>query len=195
MAQDSVVSLFVPVLVLIVLEISQSAREFELDRIARSEQEPFFYSVFYLLHRSAQDTIRIPQLGPFNFIHGMNLGLLYLGYLLILTAGSGLTKYITCVIVGLFWVLFPMVEVDEYVQIMDDPEIQPRSFLVHAVVTTTAASAMFAVDEFVVPIGEIALLSPAFFATVLFVVGLYYTSLLGFLGLLQHELQEAESSL
>jgi hypothetical protein len=64
----------VPVLVLVVIEINQAAREFNLRRIARNKQEPFFYSIFYLLNQSSQDLIRIPQLGPFNFIHGMNLG-------------------------------------------------------------------------------------------------------------------------
>lgn len=193
-AGESTVSVFVPLLILVIIEISQVAREFDLQEIAKRKQEPFFYSVFYLLDRSSQDRISIPQLGPFNFVHGMNLGILFLGYTVTLSTSTGRIQILTGLVVFLFWVLFPMVEVNEYVRIMDDPNVQPVSFLYHSILTTIAAAIILAsirmldvlgmVDEPIFLVGWIAL-----------IVLLYYGSLLGFLNRLELELETTESDL
>jgi hypothetical protein len=195
MAESSTVSIFVPVLVLVIIEISQAARGFDLLAIANSKQEPFFYSVFYLLDQSSQELITIPQLGPFNFIHGMNLGIIYLGYILTVTTSTGSVQTITGLFVFLFWVLFPMIEVKEYVAIMDDPDEGPVSFLFHAVLTAVAAGFIYLYGGIInkpaeVLDDQIELLGFALICTLI-----YYTSLLGFLILLERELESTDGTL
>ena len=193
-AGESTVSVFVPLLILVIVQISQVAREFDLQEIAKRKQEPFFYSVFYLLDRSSQERISIPQLGPFNFIHGMNLGILFLGYTVTLSTSTGRLQILTGLVVFLFWVLFPMVEVNEYVRIMDDPNVQPVSFLYHSILTTvTAAVILVSIRMFDVlaMIEEPRLL----LGWIALIVLLYYGSLLGFLNRLELELETTESDL
>lgn len=192
MAQDSSISIFVPLLVLIIVEISQVAREFDLVAIAEKKQEPFFYSVFYLLDQSSQDIIKIPQLGPFNFIHGMNLAILYLGFTLIVTSSGGSRQVIIALIVWLFWVLVPVLEVKEYVIIMDDPNVGPISFLYHSIVTTIAAIGIFMFGDAVITSSQGWVLQQPLVLYILGVVVLFYADLIGFLTLLEGELERAE---
>lgn len=194
MAGTSTVSIFVPVLVLVIIEISQAAREFDLRGIANSKQEPFFYSVFYVLDQSSQEMIRIPQLGPFNFVHGMNLGILYLGFTLTITTSTGNVRTITGLIVYLFWVLFPMIEVNEYVSIMDDPEKGPVSFLFHSVMTTIAAGIIFVYGGIINEPTELLPSQLELGVFVLVLVIVYYASLIGFLSLLEGELESTEET-
>lgn len=190
MVEGSATSIFVPILVLVIIEISQAARELDLVSIAKQKQEPFFYSVFYLLHQSSQSLIRIPQLGPFNFIHGMNLAILHLGYVLILLTSGGTVRLIIALIMWLFWVLFPILEVSEYVEIMSAPDIGPRSFLYHSVVTTVTAVAVFGFKGYLTtPIQNGGIQSEALLL-ILALCLLYYASLIGFLGLLEQELEQ-----
>jgi uncharacterized membrane protein len=189
MTDGSSISVFVPVLVLVIVEISQAAREFDLREIAHTKQEPFFYSLFYLLDQSSQDRIRIPQLGPFNFIHGMNLGVLFLGYSLTITTSQGSMRIITGVIVWLFWVLFPILEVNEYVEIMENPEVGPVSFLYHSVVTTIAAGIIYFFAVVLDIISQTDTNLQLFVSFVLLTIFLYYVDLLGFLNLLERELE------
>lgn len=190
MAGNGAVSLFVPVLVLVVVEISQAAREYDLLRIARRKQEPFFYSLFFALHRSSQQLVPIPQLGPFNFVHGMNLGILYLGFATTVTVGRGTTELITCLILWIVWVFFPVLEVDAYVEIMDDPRIGPRSFLFHSVVSTIAALYLFYVASLIppAPTWDQGVAVAPFIAVAVLV---FYVDLWGFLVLLEDELETA----
>ena len=192
MPDSSPVSIFVPVLVLVVIEISQTARDFDLVEIAKKKQEPFFYGVFYLLDSSEQGYVRIPQLGPFNFIHGMNLGILFLGYLLVVTTSSGSTRVITALIVWLFWVLFPILEVAEYVELMDTSDSEPFSFLFHAIMTTVAAAVIFGygigIERWII----LNLFSIGGF--VLLVLAIFYTSLFGYLSLLERELEAVKAT-
>lgn len=192
MVENSATSVFVPVLVLVIIEISQAAREFDLAKIAAQKQEPFFYSVFYLLDRSSQDLIRIPQLGPFNFIHGMNLAILHLGFILVLLTSTGSVRIVVALILWLFWVLFPILEVYEYEIIMANPDMGPLSFLYHSIVTTTSAVFLFATREYLaVPIEEGGVY-PETALVIIAVIGLYYASLLGYLQLLQRELEHCQ---
>jgi len=195
MAGSETVSIFVPVLVLVIVEISQAAREFDLLAIARSKQEPFFYSVFYLLDQSSQELISIPQLGPFNFIHGINLGIIYLGYTLTITTSTGTVQLITGLFVYLFWVLFPMIEVNEYVAIMDDPDIGPLSFLYHSIFTTIAAGFIYIYGNIINEPAELLRNQLEFGGFVFICILLYYTSLMGFLILLERELESTDGSL
>lgn len=189
------VSIFVPVLVLVIIEISQAAREFDLIEIARSKQEPFFYSVFYLLDQSSQELISIPQLGPFNFIHGMNLGIIYLGYTLTITTSTGSVRVITALFVYLFWVVFPIIEVNEYVAIMDDPDEGPISFLFHAIVTTVAAVFIYFYGSLINEPVELLRNELEIIGFITICVFLYYISLLGFLALLERELGSTDGTL
>lgn len=193
MVEGSVtVSIFVPLLVLVVVEISQSAREFELQRIARRKQEPFFYGTVFALDRLPQEYIPTPQLGPFNFIHGMNLGILYLGFTLTVTTATGRIRILTGLVLFVFWLLFPMIEVDEYVLIMDDPETSPMSFLYHSVLTTLVAAVIFLFGGNVRLPTELGNIQPGFVVFVLVVGGLYYACLIGYLDLLESELERAD---
>lgn len=190
MVESSATSVFVPILVLVIIEVSQAAREFDLVDIAQQKQEPFFYSVFYLLDQSSQSLIRIPQLGPFNFIHGMNLAILHLGYVLVLLTSDGTVRLVIALIIWLFWVLFPILEVYEYVHIMAAADIGPRSFLYHSIVTSVTAILVFVFRRYLaIPIQSGGVQSE----TLLFIIVvclLYYASLIGFLGLLEHELEQ-----
>lgn len=193
MTENGAISLFVPVLVLVVVEISQAAREYDLVRIARRKQEPFFYSLFYALHQSSQRLVPIPQLGPFNFVHGMNLGILYLGFATTVTVSSGTTELITCLILWVVWVFFPVLEVDEYVHIMDDPRVGPRSFLFHSVISTIAAIFLFSVASMIpasTPTWNQAVGLAPFAVLAIFV---FYADLWGFLVLLEEELETSSS--
>lgn len=125
----------------------------------------------------------------------MNLGILFLGYALVIATSQGSTQLITALIVWLFWVLFPILEVGEYVLVMDDPNVGPLSFLFHSIVTTVAAvvisqyewvMAIFSVEELVNPISLVYILA---------VVLLFYIDLMGFLSFLEAELENVDSSL
>lgn len=194
MVANSSTSIFVPVLVLVIIEISQAAREYDLVEIAHQKQEPFFYSVFYILDQSSQEAIRIPQLGPFNFIHGMNLAILHLGYVLVVITSEGNVRVVTALIIWLFWVLFPMLEVYEYVSVMDNPDIGPVSFLYHSIVTTVAAGMIFFFSDLLQdPIQANTVGLP----TILFILAIiivYYSGLIGFLSLLEGELEQCDLS-
>lgn len=195
MVDSSTISIFVPVLILIVIEISQAAREFDLQKISSNKQEPFFYSIFYFLERSQQEMIHIPQLGPFNFIHGMNLGILYLGYTLTITTSTGTTQIMTGLIVYLFWVVFPMIEVNEYVAIMDDPDIGPISFLYHSLLTTISAVTIFLYGSIITEPTELLQNKLELAGFVLVVLVLFYVSLIGYLTLLERELESTQGDL
>lgn len=191
MVENSTVSIFVPVLVLVIIEISQAAREFDLIAIATQKQKPFFYSIFYLLDYSSQEVIRIPQLGPFNFIHGMNLAILHLGYILVILISEGNIRLVTALIIWLFWVLFPILEVYEYVSIMANPETGPISFLYHSIITTIAASFIFIFRnslETPIQTGDIRLPTILF---IIIIIVFYYVNLIGFLSLLEGELENS----
>lgn len=189
MVEDASLSVFVPVLVLVIIEVSQAAREFDLVEIAERKQEPFFYSVVYLLHRSPQEVIRVPQLGPFNFIHGMNLAILNLGYVLVVLVGEGNVRIVTALILWLIWVLFPMLEVYEYVAIMSTPGVGPVSFLYHSIVTTIAAVVIFASGGVLETPAGVAAFDPTTLLFVATVVVIFYLSLFGYLSLLERELE------
>ena len=77
------ISVFVPLLFLVVTELSSIAREIELKEMCGEEEaEPFILGLFPEFKEALGGLLTVPQLGHFNFIHGANFLLLALGMFL-----------------------------------------------------------------------------------------------------------------
>jgi hypothetical protein len=187
------IGVFVTLLIVSVIEISAVTRSLDLERINKKKLPPFFIGLFFLLDSgSSQQKVSIPQLGRFNFIHGANLAIIFLGFVLIVENTDGRTGLFITLITFVIWALFPLLEVDEYEEILIDG-YRPVSYYHHVLMVLIASLVIFSYDTiwsmipYFVPIlvEEVLLLA----ICVLF----YYIMLFGFLKHLERELDRIDT--
>lgn len=188
------ISLFVSLLFVVVVEIGAIARSLDLETISEQKLPPFFIGLFYLLDTGSQDTVGVPQLGRFNFLHGANLGILMLGFVLVSVSLTGLTKLLVSTITFVIWALLPLLEVDEYEQILIDG-FRPVSYYHHALFSLFTALLIYEYDvvwNTVVPAGTPSVFQPA--GLFVICVSCYYIMLFGFLKHLERELDREDTA-
>ncbi len=188
------IELFVSLLFVVIIEIGAIARSLDLERISEEKLPPFFIGVFYLLDTSArQQQVSVPQLGRFNFLHGANLAILFLGFVLVTETTEGLTGLLIALITVIVWALLPLLEVDEYEAILIDG-YRPVSYYHHVLTVLLAAGVIYGYDTLwtVLP-----LVPPAgmfkYLPLVVACLILYYIMLFGFLTHLERELDRTDT--
>ena len=125
-------SIFVPLLFLVVIELSKLAKEINLEKAVKEDYHPFLVGFWPGLSKFLE---KVPNLGRFNFIHGMNFVLLSLAAFE-LGQLSGAVDFVLFLVVWLMLILLPVFEVDEYDSILKTG--RPWSFLVHAALGSIA---------------------------------------------------------
>ena len=187
------IGLFVSLLFVVVIEISAIARSLDLERICNKKLPPFFIGVFYLLDTGAsQQTVSIPQLGRFNFIHGANLAILFLGFALVVENTSGTTGLLISLVTFVIWALLPLLEVNEYEEILIDG-YRPVSYYHHVFMVVVASLVIFSYDMVwqAVPYSVPTLVDNLSLLVVCIL--LYYVTLFGFLKHLERELDRRDT--
>lgn len=188
------IELFVSLLFVVIVEIGAIARSLDLERISEQKLPPFFIGLFYLLDTgSDQQTVSIPQLGRFNFLHGANLAILFLGFVLVTETTSGLTGFLISLVTVIVWGLLPLLEVDEYEEILIDG-YRPVSYYYHVCVVVIAAVVVYSY-EFIWSVLVPQTVPPFVQSLSLAVVCLllYYSMLFGFLKHLERELDRTDT--
>ncbi|MFC7132124.1 MULTISPECIES: hypothetical protein [Salinibaculum] len=188
------ISLFVSLLFVVIIEIGGIARSLDLQRISEEKLPPFFVGLFYLLDTGSQQRVRVPQLGRFNFLHGANLALILLGFILVTDTTAGTSGVLIALVTFTIWALLPLLEVDEYEDILRDG-YRPVSYYHHVAMTVATALFVYFFDpawNALVGTG-----GPWFAKDAVLVAGClagYYLSLLGFLKHLERELDRQETN-
>lgn len=189
------IELFVSLLFVVIVEISAIARSLDLERISEEKLPPFFIGLFYLLDtKSTEQTVSVPQLGRFNFLHGANLAILFLGYVLVAETVNGIAGVLILLVTFVVWALLPLLEVDEYEEILVDG-YRPVSYYHHVVVVAVAALLVYFYDalwQMIAPASAPSTLRVGLLAV--FCVGLYYVMLFGFLKHLERELDRRDTN-
>lgn len=192
-AADFNLELFVSLLFVVVIEIGGIARSLDLERISEEKLPPFFIGLFYLLDTaSSQQKVSVPQLGRFNFLHGANLAILLLGFILVSTTSSGLTKILVSLVTFIIWALIPLLEIDEYEEILIDG-LRPVSYYHHVVIVSISA-VLISLRELLwslFPYQLHSLIKQSI--QILVILCLYYTMLFGFLKHLERELDREDT--
>lgn len=192
-AADFNLELFVSLLFVVVIEIGGIARSLDLERISEEKLPPFFIGLFYLLDTgSSQQKVSVPQLGRFNFLHGANLAILLLGFILVSTTSSGLTKILVSLVTFIIWALIPLLEIDEYEEILIDG-LRPVSYYHHVVIVSISA-VLISFRELLwslFPYQLHSLIKQSI--QILVILCLYYTMLFGFLKHLERELDREDT--
>ena len=187
------ISLFVSLLFVVIVEIATVARELDLERISKDKLPPFFVGLFYLLDSGSQQQVTIPQLGRFNFLHGANLAMIILGFVLVTDTTSGRTGALIALVTFVVWALVPLLEVDEYEEIVADG-YRPVSYYHHVFVTALTALFIYFYEPGWTLLAAGTL--PAIARVPIFVAGCllgYYVSLLWFLKHLERELDRTDT--
>lgn len=186
MPSNDLAAVFAPLLLLVVTEISSVARGLDLTEIAASKHPPFFVGLFYALHRGA-GSVRVPQLGRFNFIHGANLAFVTLGFVLVTESTTGSMRAILAGLTWIVWALLPLFEVDEYEAVLEKGR-RPKSFYLHLAASTASAATIYGFDAVCrwLSIPSPTTASALLLAAICLV--LFYVGLFGFLRLLEGEL-------
>jgi|GEM_PF-3176357 len=185
---------FISFLFLVVIEIGGVARSLDLERISEQKLPPFFIGLFYFLDTgSQQQQVTIPQLGRFNFLHGANIAIIFLGYVLVTETTTGSTGILFSLITYVVWAILPLLEVDEYEDILIDG-FRPVSYYHHVLVVSAAAIYIYFYDYIWSAI-EIEGFTPVFKDVFLIIscIILYYLMLFGFLKELERELDRIDN--
>lgn len=135
MAQDVIGSLFLPLLLLVVIELARVAREVDLEEVVKGNPAPFFWPY-------EERPGILPNLGRFSFIHTVIIVILAYSEFFVVTAltpGSVVTSepiaLVSLLLIWLVWVLLPILEVDEYDAILEQGH-RPISFYFHFLLGT-----------------------------------------------------------
>jgi hypothetical protein len=132
------ISVFVPLLFLVVTELSSIAREIDLKNTVKQKSSPFVLGFAPRFVEELNKFLNVPKLGHFNFIHGANFILLALGMFLVVSISSGTTMYVLVAMVWIIWSLLPIFEVDKYQAILNTKK--PFSFAIHVATTSICAA-------------------------------------------------------
>lgn len=187
------IGLFVSLLFVAIIEISGVARSLDLERINKQKLPPFFIGLFYLLDSgSSQQKVSIPQLGRFNFIHGANLAIIFLGFVLIVENTDGRTGLFITLITFVIWAILPLLEVDEYEEILIDG-YRPVSYYHHVLMVSIASLVVVSYDTIwsMIPYSVPILLED--FLLLAVCILFYYIMLFGFLKHLERELDRTDT--
>lgn len=124
---DEAVAIFIPLLLAVVTSLSSFLRDsVDLISVAQNQNPSFpFFSVF------------LPALGRFPIIHISNIFFLLLGIVIVKdVATSNLTALLGSLILGIFSLILPLLEIDEYEEILNQSSsgwFHPRSYYYHCV--------------------------------------------------------------
>lgn len=127
MESSTEVTAVIPLLFLVVTQISSAGREMDLVEVA-GDHNPF---VFSFLPNGV-----FPNMGRFNFVHGVNVIVLVVAVVTSAGLTTGLQSRLLVAVSITLWVVTPALEVDEYDQILDDFSDNDRhlhSFHIHVV--------------------------------------------------------------
>lgn len=138
-ADSGTVTTLIPLLFLVVTQLSTVGRDADLDEAVEEERDPLGFPLFRVI---------FPPLGRFNFIHGSNLVILSSGLVLITILSDGWVRIGTSLLTLVMFVVLPVLEVDEYAKILrSDAEIGPipnlYSFHVHVVFAVAITTYVF----------------------------------------------------
>lgn len=111
MASSTEVTAVIPLLFLVVTQISSAGREMDLVEVA-GNHNPFVFSFL-------PDGV-FPNMGRFNFVHGMNMVVLIVAVVTSAGLTSGLQSRLLVAVSITLWIVTPALEVDEYDQILDE---------------------------------------------------------------------------
>jgi len=126
--ERGVAKIFVPLVIGIVIQLSNIERGRDGGPAKLVDMDPFFLP-----------GSRVPQLGRLNFVHGTNLILLLGCYLLATALDPGLFRTLLVIFVLVVWLQLPILEVKEY-GILLEAESFPRSLDFHLVTTLALAA-------------------------------------------------------
>lgn len=132
MPEETSLSLFVPLIFLVILKLSDIAREVDLKE---THGNPPWDVVIWSTYGWGAT---LPNLGRFNFIHTANFYFAAAAFFIVHTVSSnGLNKIIFLILIGVVWILLPIFEVDEYDSISPSAEGEwPESFRHHYLFTS-----------------------------------------------------------
>lgn len=186
------IEIFISLLFVVIIEIGGVARSLDLERICEEKLPPFFIGLFFLLDTgSQQQQVSIPQLGRFNFLHGANLAILFLGFGLVVEATTGATGLLIGLVTYVVWAILPLLEIDEYEEILVDG-YRPVSYYHHVIVVTLSAALIYSYDSiWNYAFGGSSLIKNAILIALC--IGLFYIMLFGFLKNLERELDRVDA--
>lgn len=119
------VTAVIPLLFLLATQISSAGREMDLTEVS-GEHAPMIFSFL-------PEPIPFPEMGRFNFVHGMNLVVLAVAVFTSANLATGLQSSVLTFVSVVLWIVIPALEVDEYDQILANHEEGFHSFHGHVV--------------------------------------------------------------
>ncbi|KAB1190651.1 MULTISPECIES: hypothetical protein [Haloferax] len=145
---DISLSFLIPLIMLIVVNLAESAREVDVIGIfLEADRDVYLFHLFwldkpvrligdytYVLDKVLGDNDQ-PTFGRLNLIHWLNVTLVGASLLLIVFTATGVVKYLLGFIIVVFWMALPLLEIEEYDHMMrtfTDP-LELRSLSVHVV--------------------------------------------------------------
>lgn len=135
---QTTVTIFVPLIFTVVMQLSALARSADSDGTL-ADLPPLFFP---------RGSRFVPSLGRLNLFHATNAALLA-GCLVLVQAGPDPMLTILSLLVGFVWLQLPVLEVEEYATLSE--EVYPVSLYFHVVATAaTAAYATTVVDSWAV---------------------------------------------
>lgn len=127
MVTDSTVSVAIPLVFLVVLKLSDMAREMDLVAIVERGKSAWGLPFFWGLERP------LPPTGRLVHIHSLNILILNATILLVFLSGLSVQNLLLAALAFLIWIMLPVFEIDEYDIIQTRSHSPPVSFVSHAV--------------------------------------------------------------
>ncbi|WP_147302052.1 hypothetical protein [Haloferax sp. Atlit-4N] len=178
---SEVSSVFVPVIILIVIELSGVAREIDLYQALHEDGANIIPFLF------PGERNLIPNLGRFSFIHSLNVSFLIISTVIISLDGGVSVIWVIALLLAV-WTVLPVLEVDEYETIIKQG-VSPKSIRRHMMYGPILISYTFVHFTFLIEAQEwyISVVGQALF------VGLVLGSVPLFLSPLATELSETST--